>query len=53
MLKIEEERKIKEQIAKEQAEEEAKQRKDKGVTPVVVTEGLEVTDLSDPSVVEG
>ena len=53
LLKIEEERKIKEQIAKEQAEEEAKQRKDKGVTPVVVTEGLEVTDLSDPSVVEG
>lgn len=42
LRKIDEERKIKEQIAKEQAEEEAKQRKDKGVaekvtagTPVV------------------
>ena len=35
LRKIDEERKIKEQIAKEQAEEEAKQRKDKGVTEKV------------------
>ena len=35
LRKIDEERKIKEQIAKEQAEEEAKQRKDQGVTEKV------------------
>ena len=35
LRKIDEERKIKEQIAKEQAEEAAKQRKDKGVTEKV------------------
>ena len=41
LRKIDEERKIKEQIAKEQAEEEAKQRKDKGVTEVPVVAAVE------------
>lgn len=52
LLKIEEERKIKEQIAKEQAEEEAKQRKDKGITSVVAIDESELIGLSDVNVVE-
>ena len=44
LRKIDEERKIKEQIAKEQAEEEAKQRKDKGVTEKV-TAGTPVVEV--------
>ena len=39
-----EERKIKEQIAKEQAEEEAKQRKDKGVTEAPVAVAVETPE---------
>lgn len=41
LRKIEEERRIKEQIAREQAEEEAKQRKDKGL-PEEIAEVVEV-----------
>jgi DNA-directed RNA polymerase subunit omega len=46
LRKIDEERRIKEQIAKEQAEEEAKQRKEKAgaETPKVVAEATEVTE---------
>lgn len=43
LRKIDEERKIKEQIAKEQAEEEAKQRKEKGV-PEEVQETAETEE---------
>ena len=45
LRKIDEERKIKEQIAKEQAEEEeAKQRKDKGVTEAPVAVAVETPE---------
>lgn len=44
LRKIDEERKIKEQIAKEQAEEEAKQRKDKVVTEAPVAVAVETPE---------
>lgn len=44
LRKIDEERKIKEQIAKEQAEEEAKQRKDKGVPEAPVATAVETPE---------